>query len=309
MTFTYSSDPVIDSSAAELGDRTSSVRSRPGEAAGALLREREKNGSLDDQRPGTGGQGQPSTSNIGTAGTNLLAEALSALSRDLEQEDDPDTMLAAIVAAAVETIPGAEEGSISLVARRRLTSHALTGELPVQLDAIQEEVQQGPCLDTVFEQQTVRVDDLATEERWPLFARRASATGAASMLFLQLYVEGDNLGSLNLYARTPAAFTDESEQVGLLFAAHAAIAYAGARKAAQLATAVVSRDLVGQAKGILRERYTITGERAFLVLIRVSQNSNRKLHDVAAELVEHGTIAHAGAAPSPPAGRSGLPSA
>lgn len=204
---------------------------------------------------------------------------------------------------AVAMIPGVEEGSISVVtARRNVGSQAPTGELPVQVDAIQDETQQGPCMDAAYEHLTVRVDDLATEDRWPLFARRASAAGAASMLSLQLYVEGDNLGALNLYARTPYAFTDESEQVGLLFAAHAAIAYAGVRKAAQLGEAVVSRDLIGQTKGIVTERYKISGERAFLLLTRVSQASNRKLLDIAAELVDRGTISGAEApalAPGP----------
>ena len=256
---------------------------------------------MDDHRPSTGGRGQPSTSDTGTADAELLAEGLSALARDLDQQDDPDAMLAAIVAAAVAMIPGVEEGSISVVlARRQVSSQAPTGELPVQVDAIQEETQQGPCLDAAYQHQTVRVDNLATEDRWPLFAQRASATGAASMLSLQLYVEGDDLGALNLYARTPDAFTDESEQVGLLFAAHAAIAYAGVRKETQLAQALVSRDLIGQAKGILMERYTISGERAFLLMTRVSQNSNRKLHDVADELVRHGTIPGAGAPPLAP---------
>lgn len=253
---------------------------------------------MDDHRPGTGGRGQPSTFDTGTAHVELLAEGMSALARDLEEEDDPDTMLAAIVAAAVAMIPGVEEGSISVVlARRQVSSQAPTGELPVQVDAIQEETQQGPCLDAAYQHQTVRVDNLATEDRWPLFAQRASATGAASMLSLQLYVEGDDLGALNLYARTPNAFTDESEQVGLLFAAHAAIAYAGVRKETQLAQALINRDVIGQAKGILMERYKITGERAFLLLTRVSQNSNRKLHEVARELVFQGTIPGAEALP------------
>jgi transcriptional regulator with GAF, ATPase, and Fis domain len=249
---------------------------------------------MADHRVGTGGRGQPSSSDTGTAVGDVLAESLGALARDLEQNDDSETMLAAMVAAAVAMVPGAEEGSISVVAaRRRITSEAPTSDLPVRVDAIQEEVQQGPCLDAVYEQQTVRVTNLATEARWPLFARRASQTGAASMLSLQLFVEGDNLGALNLFARSPGAFTDESEQVGLLVAAHAAIAYAGVRKETQLAQAMINRDLIGQAKGILIERYKISGDRAFLVLTRVSQNSNRKLHDVAQELVHHGTISTA----------------
>jgi transcriptional regulator with GAF, ATPase, and Fis domain len=256
---------------------------------------------VDEHHPGTGSRGQPSTSDTGTADADLLAEGLSALARDLDQQDDPDAMLEAIVAAAVAMIPGVEEGSISVVlARRQVGSQTPTGELPAQVDAIQEETQQGPCMDAAYQHQTVRVDNLATEDRWPLFAQRASATGAASMLSLQLYVEGDNLGALNLYARTPNAFTDESEQVGLLFAAHAAIAYAGVRKETQLAQALISRDVIGQAKGILMERYKISSERAFLLLTRVSQTSNRKLHDVADELVRRGTITGVGAPPPAP---------
>ncbi|GAA3642612.1 GAF and ANTAR domain-containing protein [Microlunatus ginsengisoli] len=246
---------------------------------------------MDQTRPGTGGRGQPSTSDTGTADIDVLAEGLSALARDLEEHDDPDAILAAIVPAAVAMVPGADEGSISIVLdRRRASSQAATGDLPTLIDAIQNETQQGPCLDSAYEQQTVRVDNLATEQRWPLFSRRASEAGAASMLSLQLYVEGDNLGALNLFSRSPEAFTDESEQIGLLFAAHAAIAYVGAKKQAQLIHALTSRDLIGQAKGILMERYKISGERAFLLLVRLSQDNNRKLVDLADELARSRTI-------------------
>jgi transcriptional regulator with GAF, ATPase, and Fis domain len=255
---------------------------------------------VTDTRSSTGGQGQPSTANTGTADLNQLAQGFGGLARSLEEHDDPDVMLAEIVAAAVAMVPGADEGSVSVVTgRRHIGSQAPTGDLPVQVDALQEETQQGPCLDSAYVHQTVRVADMASEERWPQFARRASEAGAASMLSLQLYVEGDNLGALNLYSRSPNAFDDESEQVGLLFASHAAVAYAGVRKEAQLAKAVASRDLIGQAKGILMERYKISPERAFLILIRISQASNRKLHDIAAELVCHGTVPGL-PAPQPP---------
>jgi hypothetical protein len=131
---------------------------------------------------------------------------------------------------------------------------------------------------------------MRTETRWPRFAQRAFHAGAGSMLSFQLYVEGDNLGALNLYARQPGAFDDESEHVGLLFAAHAAGAYAGAQKQDQLIAAMATRDLIGQAKGILMERYKISGDRAFSLLIRVSQNTHRKLRDVADELVRSGEL-------------------
>ena len=145
-----------------------------------------------------------------------------------------------------------------------------------------------------------RVTDLTTEQRWPLFAARAAELGVASMLSLQLFGEGDNLGALNLYSRAPGAFGDESEQVGLLVAAHAAIAYIGVRKETHAAQALIHRDLIGQAKGILSERYQISGERAFLLLTRISQNSNRKLHEIAVELVHSGTITGAHGLPHVP---------
>jgi len=106
------------------------------------------------------------------------------------------------------------------------------------------------------------------------------------MLSFQLYVEGDNLGALNLYSREPNAFDDESEHIGLLFASHAAVAFADAQKLDQLNSAVETRDLIGQAKGILMERYQISAEQAFRVLTRVSQQRNRKLRDLAAELAD-----------------------
>ena len=245
---------------------------------------------MDDRSATTGGKGQPSVGDTGTAVPEQLAESMGAFARDLEQHDDPAVLLAEIVSAAVAMVPGADEGSISVVhGRRNVFSEAPVGDLPVQIDALQYETGQGPCLDAAYEQHTVRVDDLATEQRWPRFARRASETGAVSMLSLQLFVEGDNLGALNLYSRSPDAFTDESEQIGLLFASHAAIAYAGVRKEAQLLHALSNRDVIGQAKGILMERYQISGARAFLLLTRASQTSNRKLHDVAGELVRTGS--------------------
>jgi GAF domain-containing protein len=240
----------------------------------------------------SGDQGEPSAKDTGTtAGEDVLAGALSRLARELQQEDDPDALLAEVVAAAVQLIPGTDEGSISAVTdRRHITSQAPSSELAREVDALQEETGEGPCLDAVYEQQTVRVPDMATEERWPHFAQRATDAGAASMLSFQLFVEGDNLGALNLYSRTAGAFTDESEHVGLLFASHAAVAFAGARKQRTLSRALDTRDVIGMAKGILMERYTLTPDRAFQVLVRGSQQSQRKLRDIAEELVNQGSL-------------------
>jgi GAF domain-containing protein len=139
----------------------------------------------------------------------------------------------------------------------------------------------------------VRVDDFAADQRWPAFAVRALERGAGSMLSLQLYIQGDNLGALNMYARRANAFDDESEQVGLVFATHAAIALSAAQHEEQFELAISSRDTIGQAKGILMERYKITSDQAFTVLTRASSVTHLKLRDVAEALTRTGEVPQA----------------
>lgn len=243
-------------------------------------------------RSGRTGEGQPSTHDLGRAsGQDVLARQLSELARRLQAESDTGLMLDEVVRAAVGLIPGVEEGSISVVTgRRQVSSLHSSGRLPEQVDAVQEEVGEGPCLDAAYDHVTVRVSDMAHEDRWPRFSARALALGARSMLSFQLYVEHDDLGALNLYSRRADSFDDDSEHIGLLFASHAAIAFAGAEKVRHLHIAVSRRDLVGQAKGILMERFKIGAEQAFSLLVRVSQDTNRKLYDVAEELTRTGLL-------------------
>lgn len=220
-----------------------------------------------------------------------LAASFSASARSLEQQETPALTLIEIVKDAVNLVPGCDEGSISVVlGRRQVSSEAASGELPRVIDAMQEELGQGPCLDAAYKHLAVLVPDMASDDRWPLFAPRAAAAGAASMLSCRLYVEGENLGALNLYARTAGAFDEESEHVALLFASHAAIAYADSRKVERLEGRIATRQLIGQAQGILIERYKITGDAAFVMLVRASQRSNVKLRDVAERLVIEGRL-------------------
>lgn len=227
----------------------------------------------------------------GHSGEDHLALALGDLARDLQREP-PEDMLAAIVAAAVDLVPGVEDASVSVVLKRKeATSEAPTSDLPAKLDAIQMEEGQGPCLDAAFEQQTFRVPDLQAETRWPTFCRRAIAeTPVRGMLAFRFFVEDENFGALNLFSRQPNVFTDESEYAGSLVAAHAAVAYAESRRAVQLTEAITSRDLIGQAKGILMERYKITGQEAFYLLSQASSRTNTKLVTLAEHLATSGEL-------------------
>ncbi len=237
-------------------------------------------------------RGEPSEQDTSTLDRpDSLAGDLSKLARSLQDQRDPHETLVAVVAAAVEMIPGVDEGSISVVlARKEVSSTAPSGDLPARIDRLQVETGEGPCIDAAYEERTVRVRDMSTETRWPTFAPLASKAGAASMLSFQLYVEAENLGALNLYARRPDAFDDESEHVGLLFASHAAVAFAAAQKQQNFGQAVATRDLIGQAKGILMERYKVTADEAFGLLVSASQQRGRKLREIAAELTETGEL-------------------
>lgn len=238
------------------------------------------------------GRGEPSTLSGGTSdGQDELASQLSEFARTVQTQQDPGETLAEIVRAAVDLVPGCDEASITVVrGSRHVTSEAASGELPRVVDELQERLREGPCLTTVYEHLTVRVPDLAADTRWPRFTPGAVAAGALGMMALQLYVEGDDLGALNLFSRTAGAFDDESEHVGLLFAAHAAVAYAAAHEQAALARAVETRQVIGQAQGILMERHRVTSEQAFAALVRVSQHRNEKLREVAQRLADSGHL-------------------
>ena len=223
---------------------------------------------------------------------DALATRLGDIARELQNEEDTDSVLAGIVHAALELVPHTDDASVSLVTgRRTIDSRAASSDLPRRVDDLQIETGQGPCLDASYEERIVNVPDLSVDQRWPDFSRGAYKLGAKSMLSFQLFVDGSHLGALNLFGHQVGAFDAESERIGALVAAHAAVAVAGSQQVSQLTTALDTRDLIGQAKGILMERYKITAQQAFLLLSRASSELNIKLHDVAERLTVTGEMA------------------
>jgi GAF domain-containing protein len=224
-----------------------------------------------------------------------LAARLGDLARDLQHEDDTESVLAGIVHAALELVPHAAEASVSMITgRRTIDSRAASSDLPRRVDALQGETGQGPCMDASYDERVVSVPDLSTDQRWPDFSRQAFVLGARSMLSFQLFVNGNHLGALNLFGNDVGVFDAESERIGALVAAHAAVAVAGSQQISQLTQALDTRDLIGQAKGILMERFKITAQQAFLLLSRASSELNIKLHDVAEQLTVSGEMAKKG---------------
>jgi GAF domain-containing protein len=237
------------------------------------------------------GERAPGLQDTEPIGADALAIRLGDIARELQHKEDPDSMLAGIVHAALELVPHAAEASVSLVTgRRTIESRAASSDLPRRVDALQSETGQGPCLEASYEKRVVSVPDLSTDKRWPDFSRQAFELGARSMLSFQLFVDGDHLGALNLFGNDVGVFDAESERIGALVAAHAAVAVAGSQQVSQLTLALDTRDLIGQAKGILMERYKITAQQAFLLLSRASSELNIKLREVAEQLTVSGEM-------------------
>ncbi|CAM02051.1 GAF domain-containing protein [Saccharopolyspora erythraea NRRL 2338] len=209
---------------------------------------------------------------------------LASAARRLGGTPDVEATLRAITQAAVATVPGADCAGISWVERRRVTAQAPTHELVAYCDQLQTKLGEGPCLQAIRSQDTVVVEDLTVDQRWPEFAAHAVERGVRSMLSFRLFVARETLGALNLYSCSPGRFGENARIVGELFAAHAAVVVSGKRREDQLSQALLTRDVIGQAKGILMERYGITAEQAFDRLIAASQAANMKLREVAAKL-------------------------
>jgi hypothetical protein len=200
--------------------------------------------------------------------------------RDLQQT------LTEIVAAAVDTVPGADAGGVSITEDGMIASRNPTTPAVTKLDTLQSDLGEGPCITAIQDPSAdgvVLAQDLAGEDatRWPRFAPEAVAAGYRAILSTQLSANGEMRAALNLYAATPHAFDAEARMTAGLFGVQAAMLLYGSQHATNLQRALESRDVIGQAKGILMERFTVDDDEAFQMLVRSSQDTNMKLVDVA----------------------------
>jgi GAF domain-containing protein len=217
-----------------------------------------------------------------------LAEVFGDLAVEMQAQKGSTDTLQSIVEAAPKVVPGARWAGISLVQGTKIVSEVPTSRSVAELDQLQSDLNQGPCLTALREYHTVHIDDMRTETRWPDFGREAQQRGMRSMLSFQLFVRSENLGALNLYSDEPGAFSEDSFLIGEILAQHAAVAMIGAAAETQFENALATRDVIGQAKGMLMQRDNLTGLQAFSLLTRASQQTNVKLVDVARWLVnEH----------------------
>jgi len=216
-----------------------------------------------------------------------LAVRMAELARGMSAPRRLDEVLAEVTAMAVEVIPGADVAGVLLVKKGgEFESLADTDNLAAQLDKLQHDFGEGPCAEAALQETIVRSDDLRSESRWPKYAPAAVELGVLSSLSFKLYTADRTAGALNLFGHQANVWDTESETVGSVFAAHAAAAILAGSHAEQLYSAVSTRDRIGQAKGIIMERYGVDELRAFDLLRRLSQESQTKLIDVAQRVIE-----------------------
>lgn len=214
------------------------------------------------------------------------AERLARLVADLTDADSLNATVDQIVRFARDTI-GADHAGITLLLARRAGFETVghTDRLVLDVDDMQYQLGEGPCIDAAIKGQTVRAVDLDADPRWPRWGPSALNVGLRSIVSIQLHARGSRVGALNLYGERSGQFDDEDVQLARLFAYHAASALAVARNEEQLLQALDTRTAIGQAQGILMERFDLDAERAFNVMRRYSQDHNVKLYDVARTIV------------------------
>jgi GAF domain-containing protein len=217
-----------------------------------------------------------------------IGRAIAAAARSINAKADLDATLQTIADVARDSVPGFTDAGISTIDQRgTVVTRAATGDLVWELDRLQYGLGEGPCVDTLHDARVVAVPRLRHDQRWPRYVPQAVELGLRSQLAVSLYLDDrGTLGGLNLYSTAREDLDEQAEPIAELFAAHAAIALGHARERASLNDALASRKVIGQAIGIVAERYDMDEDRAFAFLVRASSHGNVKLRDVAQELVD-----------------------
>jgi hypothetical protein len=231
--------------------------------------------------------------------TTRLASAFAAIAEILYAADSYDAILLRIAEAAVNTVAGCRMASVTVGEDGAYRTASTTDATASAVDQAQYDAQEGPCLDA-FDAPMVYAKSFP-DRRWPVLAGRPSDLGAQSAASYRLATVGQATSSagasLNTYGLEPDAFSDEAQQIGLILAAHASLAARAVHErsgleevAENLHQALLTRDVIGQAKGILMERLKLTPEDAFDALRQASNRLNEKLHAVARNLAETGEL-------------------
>ncbi len=215
-----------------------------------------------------------------------LTDAIARAAESINTQRTVDERVQAVVQAAPGTVPGFDQVSISVTySDGPVETRAASSDLVRNLDQVQYEAEEGPCFEAFTHPVLVLVPSVRQEARWPRYTPRAIEAGITAQMAVSLRDAGHVRGALNLYSTTGDGIDPEAPDIATLFATHVALALGWARTEEQLNEALATRKLIGQAIGVVMERYQIDEAKAFGFLARVSQSGNVKLRDVAQELV------------------------
>jgi len=219
-------------------------------------------------------------------------DAFAELASIMLADHSLDRVMDKIASLAKSTLGLHGEVSVTLVARGKPSTIASTGQLATSLDERQYARGYGPCLDSIAGGEPLVVSDMATEQRWPDWAASAADAGAGSSMSIPVPLQREVSAALNIYSTDRDVFDASAVELARTFAAYAGVALANmhlyeaqAQVAEQLQQAMQSRAVIEQAKGILMGQRRCTSQQAFDILVRLSQDTNRKLRDVAELLV------------------------
>ncbi len=226
----------------------------------------------------------------GTQPTRALIDEFAQIAAHVHSSEDYEDSMRRITDAAVHAIDGCEVASISLLERSGPVTYAATGSLADRGDAIQYEEREGPCLDAAMQERWVYTRDLSASDRWPRSSTRlVSELGVASMFSCRLALEAapnKTLGGINMYATRKDAFTDQDQMLAILLSSLGAVVVDASRQQAHLRAAIESRQLIGEAIGIMRAQRSMSREEAFTALSKASQRMNVKLRDLAEQIAD-----------------------
>jgi GAF domain-containing protein len=216
---------------------------------------------------------------------DAVADMFARLAVELHESGGVEETVQTVVEFALQAVSCSYAG-IALTSRGRPEVPAVTDPVVGEIFHWQMASQQGPLVESMREHNSLLIRDTATDGRWPDWSAKVLSLGVRTVLDVPLTTAAGTVGVLGLYSALPDAFDADDEAVAHILARHASVAVASARREASLAQAVDARKLVGQAMGILMERYTVDGDRAFAILKRYSQDTNTKLRDVAQQLID-----------------------
>lgn len=225
-----------------------------------------------------------------------LGPAFLALAEAVRMQKDQDEVYQSIVDVAAQVIRGCDHASISTIDKGRFKTVAASDDIARQVDILERECGEGPCLDAIIAEAFQYDADLTVAPTWPKLAQRClDETPVRAALAFRLITDGRKAGALDVFADRAGALDEASIEEASVLAAFASVALASAAersRADNLAVALDTNRQIGKAIGLLMASHKITDEQAFNVLKRTSQDLNRKLHDIAVEYVakESGTL-------------------